>query len=228
LRLLVCALAGYAAAAYVMSRLRLARAEDYAFVIVIVALAAHWLWFDQMLHAENRYYLRTMLIVATPMLGLVASLGVLRTNEPDGALRRSLALVSAAMPVRALARVLLILALIHAIETAKFTTAWAGYREAVRTLAASSASDPRLGDARFISAERLAAEEARLGWGSTIPFLSVLVTPGFAPARLVVAPDVNFFWLSCETATASAETAAALAAETRDMLRVYSCLHRRN
>jgi hypothetical protein len=87
--------------------------------------------------------------------------------------------------------------------------------------------NPVLGDTRFVSSQRLDAEAARLGWGSTIPYRSVLVTAGSAPARIVVAAEVNFFWISCETATASAESADTLPVATRDMLQVYSCLHRR-
>ena len=222
LRLIICAVVGYVLVLSLLSRLRLARAEDYAFALVAAILAAHWLWFDQTLHADNRYYLRTVLIVATPALGLLAATAASGLMPP----RRFTFLT--AIPTRALVRVFIILALIHVVETAKFATAWAAYREAVRMLAAGSLSDAVLGDPRFVSSERVEAEAARLGWDSTSPYLSVLVTPGFAPARIVVAPDVNFFWISCETATASAESASAIPAATRDMLRVYSCLHRRD
>jgi len=131
------------------------------------------------------------------------------------------------VPSRSILVVLLVVALVHAVETAKFTATWTDYKGAVRTLAASNASDPSLGNARFVSSDRLVAEETRLSWPSTSPFLSVLVTPNFAPARLVVAPDVNFFWISSETATASLEAAGALPVATRDLLRIYSCLHRK-
>jgi hypothetical protein len=208
-------------------RFHVARAEDCALACVVALLVVHWLWSDQTLHTDNRYYLRTILIVATPALGLLAALRVLHASGRVVMLPRVLALLSAATAMRALVRVLLILTLIHAAETAKFTSAWAGYREEVRKLAAGGASDPVLGDPRFVSSERLDAEAARLGWDSTSPYLSVLVTPGFTPAHLVVAPTVNFFWISCETATVSAESAGALPAATREMLQVYSCLHRR-
>lgn len=228
LRLIVSALVGYALVSSLLWWLRVAKAEDWALVFVLALLATHWLWSDQTLHADNRYHLRTVLIVATPAFGLLAAIQALRAEGRGATLPRSVLSACAAMPSRALLRVLLILALIHAVETAKFTSAWSAYREAVRTLAAGSASDPRLGDPRFVSTDRLDSEAARLGWDSTSPYLSVLVTPGFAPARLAVAPEVNFFWISCKTATASAERAGALPAATRDMLQVYSCLHRRN
>ncbi|MBV8835296.1 MAG: hypothetical protein JO000_02060, partial [Alphaproteobacteria bacterium] len=228
LRLIVGALVGYALAASLLWRLGVTKAEDWALAFVLPLLATHWVWSDQTLHADNRYYLRTVLIVATPALGLSAAIQVLRAEARGVTLAQSVASACAAIPSRALVRVLLILALIHAVETAKFTSAWTAYREAVRTLAAAGASDPLLGDPRFVSADRLAPQAARLRWSSTSPYLSVLVTPGLAPAHLVVAPEVNFFWISCKTATTSAESAGALPAATRDMLQVYSCLHRRN
>jgi len=225
-RLLACTLGGYALGFALLSRLKLARAEDWAFWLVVAVLAAHWLWLDQTLHADNRYYLRTVVIVATPLLGLSAAIRVLRSGRHIP-LPRPLSRLSAALPARAMLRMVLIVALVHAVETAKFAAAWTDYRQAIRTLAASDASDPRLGNERFVSSERLDTEESRLEWRSTSPFLSVLVTSDFAPARLVVAPDVNFFWISCETATASLDAAGALPLATRELLRIYSCLHRK-
>jgi len=225
LRLIGCSLAGYALAAYLLSRLKVAKAADCALALAIAILAAHWLWFDQSLHADNRYYLRTIVIVATPLFGLAAARRALGKTSDRLMLPRSLARLIGAVPARAMLGLLVILTLIHAVEAAKFISAWTSYREAVRTLAASSASDPALGDPRFVSSDRIDAD-ARLGWASTTPFLSVLVTRDLAPAHIVVAPDANFFWISCETATANAQSARALPAATRDMLRAYSCLHR--
>lgn len=225
-RLLACAVAGYAFLFALLSYRKIPRAEDFAFAAVVALLAVYWLRLDEALHAESRYYLRTVLIVATPLLGLLAAARVLRANGHTVPLPHALALLVTVLPARTLLRLLLIVTAIHVIETAKFAVAWSDYRQSVQTLAASAAADPGLGNARFVSAERLDTGDSRLAWPSTAPFLSVLVTPDFAPAHLVVSPETNFFWLPCETAIASAKAAGALPVATRDLLQVYSCLHR--
>jgi hypothetical protein len=52
------------------------------------------------------------------------------------------------------------------------------------------------------------------------------VAPGFAPHRLVVDPAGNYFWLSCETATANERADRAVPVETRRLVRLHACLHR--
>jgi hypothetical protein len=121
--------------------------------------------------------------------------------------------------------VFIVLTLVHVVETAKFVTAWSSYRSAVATLAMSTESDPALGDPRFVSSERIRADLNRLAWFSTIPYLSVIVA-SFTPNRLVIDPAGNYFWLSCATATANAKTIGATPAAGRDLVRIYSCLHR--
>jgi hypothetical protein len=86
-------------------------------------------------------------------------------------------------------------------------------------------ADPALGDPRFVSSERIAADLNRLSWFSTTPYLSVIVA-NFMPNRLVIDPTGNYFWLSCATATANAKAVRAIPAEGRDLVRIYSCLHR--
>ena len=54
-----------------------------------------------------------------------------------------------------------------------------------------------------------------------------LLAPNLKPGRLVVHPTANYFWLSCETATENLQARRALPAESRELVRVYSCLHRR-
>jgi hypothetical protein len=196
-----------------------------AFCVVTLALVIRWLWFDQTLHAEDRYYLRTALIVLTPVFGALAAAQALPASP---AATRLVAALAAIVPARAATGMLLLVTLVHAVETAKFTAAWAQYTAALRGLAAGPAADPRLGDARFVSSERLGDMQTRLGWESTTPFLSILVTPDFAPARLVVAPGADFFWISCKTATASLEAPGPLPAQARSLVRAYSCLHRRD
>ena len=77
--LLLATLAGYAAIFLVLSRLAPRRADVYAAVIVLVVLAVYWLWLDDTLHASSRYYLRTALVILTPVFGALAALGA--SNE---------------------------------------------------------------------------------------------------------------------------------------------------
>ncbi len=90
----------------------------------------------------------------------------------------------------------------------------------------SAASDPQLGNPRFVSAHRLGEERNQFSWGSTTHFLSVLVAPGMKPERLVVDPDTNYFWLSCPTATANMVASRRLPLESRQLIRAHACLHR--
>ena len=226
--LLLCALAGYAIACYALRHLE-GRAHLYAGALVAGALALYWLRFDHALHAENRYYLRTVLLLATPAFGFFAAAQAL-SSEGSVALpwlpRVMDALTGDVMARAAIGAVLLVM-LIHCVETVKFLHAWTGYKTAVRSLATGAASDAALGDARFVSSKRIGADLNRLSWFSTTPFLSVLLAPNFKPGRLVVHPTVNYFWLSCETATESLQARRTLPAESRELVRVYSCLHRR-
>jgi hypothetical protein len=114
---------------------------------------------------------------------------------------------------------------VHLVETIKFVTAWTSYRTAVAALATSRESDPALGDPRFVSSQRIPADLNRLSWFSTTPYLSVIVA-NFMPNRLVIDPAGNYFWLSCATATANVKAISATPAEGRDLVRIYSCLHR--
>jgi hypothetical protein len=127
---------------------------------------------------------------------------------------------------RAAAGAILLATLVHTVETAKFVTAWTQYETAMRALAMGTASDPGLGDPHFVSAARIDPRFNRLTWNSTAPYLSVIVTHDLAPARLAVDPRANYFWLSCDTATASEAAASAVPAETRRLVRVHACRHR--
>ena len=95
----------------------------------------------------------------------------------------------------------------------------------MRALAPARASDPALGDPRFVSSDRIGADLNRLSWFSTTQYLSVIVA-NFAPTRLVVDPASNYFWLSCETATKNYNAERAVPRETRGLVRTYACLHR--
>jgi hypothetical protein len=156
---------------------------------------------------------------------------VLSAMSGDGRLAGSFPRLERAMTTvrnrgtKPLTAVFLLLTLVHVVETAKFVGAWRHYRAAVAALATGTASDPALGDARFVSSERIAPDLKPLSWFSTTQYLSV-IAGHFKPNRLVIDPAGNYFWLSCATATANAEAARAVPAETRDLVRIYSCLHR--
>ena len=235
--LLLGALAAYAIVFLVLRLLAPQRAHIYAFAIVALALAIYWLRFDHSLHTQNRYYVRTAIFFITPLAGALTALCALRA---EGRLRVPIAFLAPyadalADRVTALARgvagraavgAILTLALVHAVETAKFVAAWTGYEAAVRALAMGTASDPALGDPRFVSSDRIDAGLNRLRWQTTTPYLSVLLAPGFLPARLVVDPSSGYFWLTCRRATADAKADLAIPAASRELIRTYACEHR--
>jgi hypothetical protein len=226
--LLFATLAGYGLIFLVLSRLAPERAYLYAAAIMIAALAVYWLGFDRTIHASSRYYLRTALVIVTPLFGALAVLSVM---SGDGRLAVSFPRLERTITAlrnrgaRPLAAAFLLLTLVHAIETGKFVAAWSHYRAEVAALATGDASDPALGDPRFVSSERIASDLNRLSWFSTTPYLSA-ITAQFKPNRLVIDPAGNYFWLSCATATANEKAARTVAAESRDLVRIYSCLHR--
>jgi hypothetical protein len=226
--LLFAALAGYGVIFLALSRLTPDRAYLYAALIVISALIIYWLWLDHSVLASSRYYLRTALVIVTPAFGALAVLSAWPNDrQPAFPFPRLQRVMNAARhrDARPLAAVLIVLTLVHVVETAKFVAAWSNYRAAVTALAMSDDSDPELGDSRFVSSERIPANLNRLSWFSTTPYLSVIVA-NFMPNRLVIDPAANYFWLSCATATANAKAAGATPAQGRDLVRIYSCLHR--
>jgi len=226
--LLLAALAGYSVIFLVLLRLAQDKAHLYAAAVVMAALTIYWLWFDQTIHASSRYYLRTALVIVTPVLGALAALGAIygdgRLAFPLLGLERSKTAVRHRW-AKPLAAAFILLTLVHVIETVKFVAAWTDYRTAVAALATGDQSDPALGNPHFVSSERIASRLNRLSWFSTTPYLSVIVAD-FMPNRLVIDPTGNYFWLSCATATANAKAARALQAESRDLVRIFSCLHR--
>ena len=225
--LLFAALAGYVVIFLMLTRLAPRRAYLYAIVTMTALLAVYWLWFDHTIHASSRYYLRTALAVVTPAFGALAALDA---ALKEGRLVFFPSLERAMTAVRnrgarPSAAAFILLTLVHAIETGKFVAAWAEYRRAVATLAIGDQSDSTLGHPHFISSQRIGPTLNQLSWFSTTPYLSVIVA-NFAPNRLVIDPAGNYFWLSCATATANAKAARATPAAGRDLLRIYSCLHR--
>ncbi|HEY2526684.1 MAG TPA: hypothetical protein VGJ20_01855 [Xanthobacteraceae bacterium] len=228
--LLFAALAGYGIGFAALRRLRPSTAHIWAGALVAVALSIYWLWFDHALHGEERYYSRTVLLLATAALGALAGLFALeaegRLKLPVPWLPELIAMLKAERTVRVVTGAFILIMLIHTVETAKFVRTWTDYTAAVRMLATNTMSDPALGDPRFVSSARISPDLNRLSWFSTTPYLSILVAPGLAPTRLVVDPTAAYFWLSCETATASAMADRAVPTQSRRLVRVYACLHR--
>jgi len=194
---------------------------------LVAVLCIYWLGFDHSVHANSRYYMRTALVVATPLLGIVATLGA---PNREGLVAHPLAkfqhtIGSFLGRICALTSILFAVTLIHVVETAKFVTAWSRYRDVIATLAMSQDSDPALGDLRFVSSRRGPSALVPLEWFSTVPYLSVILS-NFRPNRLVIDPAGNYFWLSCATATASLERQLVVPPGARELIRTYSCLHR--
>ncbi len=223
-------IASYGVVFLVLARLTPAKAPIYVASIVAAALAAYWILVDHGLHAADRYYLRTILVIVTPMLGVLAAVHALRAGGrqilPMPGLARIMTVLSSRAIARAISGAFLLVMLVYAVETAKFVMAWTKYKAAVAALATGAASDPSLGDPHFVSSDRIGADRNRLSWFSTTPYLSVVVAK-FAPTRLVVDSRANnYFWLSCETATANLKADRAVPAESRRLVRINACLHR--
>jgi hypothetical protein len=203
------------------------RACFLALSIVLALLCIFWFRFDHSVNASSRYYLRTGLVIATPLLGVMAALAAMTREgliaNPLANLRY--AAISRQRGMCALASIFFAVTLIHMVETRKFVTAWSGYRVAISTLAMSKDSDPALGNPRFVSSRRIPLDLVPLEWFSTIPYLSAILA-NFRPNRLVIDPAGNYFWLSCATATHSMERQLVVPLHTRELIRTYSCLHR--
>jgi hypothetical protein len=230
LLLLFAALAGYGIAVALFRGLSPAKAQIYAACTCVVALAVYWVWFDRSLLTEARYNLRTVLLFATPVLGILAAVQAMhedaRRKSPFPFLVRVADAVEQRLNPRVISGAILLTMLVYTVETSKFVWAWMDYKAAVRTLATGTDSDPALGNPLFVSTRRIGADLNRLAWNSTTPYLSVLVAPGLAPTRLVVDPDAGYFWLSCETATRSERTSTVIPAQGRRLIRLCACLHR--
>jgi hypothetical protein len=209
--------------------LRITR-PPFAALVCAGGLVVFWLLFDRWLLTEARYDLRTILLIGLPLLGFMAALQSMSDDawkrSPVPFLRRFLESAQHVAVPGALAGALALVLLVHTVETGKFLRAWTAYKSAVRALATGTASDPALGSALFVSAERISPDLNRLAWNSTTPFLAVLVAPDLAPSRLVVDPSAGYFWLPCRTARASEAASLALPTTARRLIRLHACLHR--
>src|SRR5205823_1997626 len=129
--LLLAALTAYGAILVAISMLSPKRAWIYSLGIVLVALSVYWLQFDHSVHASSRYYLRTALVLLTPLFGAVAAFSAMAADEITF---RRLATLQHFMispshgAICAFAGAFAIVTLIHAVETEKFVSAWTGYR----------------------------------------------------------------------------------------------------
>jgi hypothetical protein len=227
--LLIVVLAGYSLLFLALSRIMAMQMALLATLAVsAIALLIYWLQFDQWVHASNRYYLRTALVIITPVFGVLSAVYAMQADGPPvncPRLLQTAKFLASGTVIRVCTGAIILCTVIHVVQTAKFVTGWTAYKAAVRALALGSASDAALGDPRFVSTERISPELNQLGWFSTVEYLSVIVS-GFKPARIVVDPAGNYFWLSCETATESAKAARSVPVPARELIRIYSCLHR--
>jgi hypothetical protein len=204
------------------------KAHIYSGLMVAVGLTGFWLLFDPPLHTENRYFLRTILVLALPCFGALAAIyalaaeGVLKSG-PLSRLRLSL---TSPDVTRAAAAAVLLVTLVNAVETARFVTAWKAYTLSVRDLVMGPEFDSWLGSPRFVSSSRIDAALQQLSWSSTTPYLAVLIAPNFSPKRLLIDPQAHYFWLPCTLAHAHELAARAIPVEIRRMIRVHACLHR--
>jgi hypothetical protein len=227
---ILAALSAYAILVTVLRRFAGPRAPRLAAVAVAAGLAAWWFAVDTTLVTQERYYMRTALLYATPALGGLAALAMLwregRLGSPFAFAGPPVGKAAACLPVRALGPALALLMLVQAVEAGKFIRAWHPYMAAVRGLAMGEAADPELGDAAFVSSKRIDAMTDRMSWHSTTPYLSALVAPGMAPRRLVVDPASGYFWLNCVTARRVEGSPRAVPLETRRLVRIHACRHR--
>jgi hypothetical protein len=224
---LLVALTAFGAIFAVVSLFSPKQACLYALGFTLIGLSIYWLQFDQSVHASSRYYLRTALVLLTPTFGALA---VLTAMVGDGLIVRPLTtpllLTSSSQQVIcALAGAFAVVTLVHAVETERFVNAWTDYRKAISALAMGQEADPSLGNPHFVSSLRISPRLNPLSWFSTIPYLSASLA-NFSPNRLVIDPKGNYFWLSCATATQNRDASRAVPVETRELVRIYSCLHR--
>ena len=227
---LLAVLAGYGSVVALLRWMKTANSEGFGVAACAAALGIYWIWFDDSLLTSGRYNLRTLMLIMIPSFGVIASVHAMddteRHSSPFPFLPSWTTAVEAATNPRVAAGALLLIMLIHAVETTKFVLAWSDYKAAVRALAAGTISDPQLGDPFFVSSSRIGAELNRLSWNSTTPYLSVLLAPGLELTRLVVDPDARYFWLSCKTARQSEASSTAIPAAARRLVRIHACLHR--
>jgi hypothetical protein len=224
--LIVAAIGGFLVLLFVLRSAKFYSAAMISYFIVLLALMTYWIVFDPELHADERYYLRTAVIILTPAVGLLAvcaafSAKLIQLAKTAYAIPNVL---FARFGVQTFAGAFLLILVIHAAETARFADAWRDHLALFQSMVTQASARSREVE---IDAENPEYEE--LPWFSTLPYLSVLVAPDFKPARLGIDPRSDYFWITCATATASVKKAgpSGIPAQSREMIRRYSCQHRR-
>src|SRR4029078_12279543 len=184
--LLIAVLTAYGLLFFAFSRVLAAdTALIAALAVSAIALLVYWLQFDQWVHASNRYYLRTALVVITPAFGALSAVYAMRADGAPVACPHLLQIakfLANVMVIRACIGAIILCMAIHVVQTAKFVTEWTAYKAAVKALALGSSSDPALGDPRFVSSHRISPELNHLVLFSTVEYLSAIVSD-FKPAR---------------------------------------------
>ncbi len=224
--LLAATAGGFMTLFLVLRSANMRHAPETSAAAALAALVLYWLFGDPALHASDRYYLRTALIVLTPALGVVAVCAayegrLIRLAEKIYGVARGLFVN---VGVRGVAVALLLVLLIHGAETARFAAAWDDHLVMFKKIV----TEPQPQSPGIVNIDPERPEFEELPWFSTLPYLSVLVAPGFRPARLAVDPKSDYFWISCATATASVRKAGphGIPAQSRAMIRDLNCKHR--
>lgn len=195
----------------------------------VVAVAAAFAIIDPPAHGAQRYGVR---IVVLSLLALAAGVASLAHARSEGTGRWLLAFEPQWLGARlhrltapALAALIVTFAL-HVTEEARFISAWRTYIADVRALAMGDASDPQLGDAAYVSTQRLPARRDEMWWNSTTLYLSIMLAPGFEPMRLVIDPTGGYFWLNCKAATQSRDQYSPMPRSTRALVATFACKNR--
>lgn len=216
----------FLAAFYSLRRAGLSRAATVVFVLTLMALAAYWIAGTHELHTDHRYYLRTVVIVICPVLAMLATCTAFggAPFKPAHVACTIPRTIVAGIGAQALSALLLLAVTIHGVETYRFAIAWREYLTVFRRIVVQS---PSLGTP-YANIDPDNPEFRGMPWFSTLPYLSVLVAPAYAPARLAVDPRSDYFWISCPDATASVQKASerGVPATSRKMIRDYNCKHR--
>lgn len=155
--LLCTAVVAYSVAFLALYRLS-PKAHLYAALLVALGLAVYWLGYDRALDGNERYPLRTVLLIGTAAMGALAGGYALVAEErlmlPVPFLPQLLLALAQRVSTRAIIGAVLVVVLVHAVEAARFVRAWTDYMAVVKQLAMGGASDLALGDARFVSSAR--------------------------------------------------------------------------
>jgi len=217
---------GYLLLFLALRRAGVSHAAGAAFVAALAALSAYWFLGNHEIHTENRYYLRTVIIILCPLIaaGSICAAFGSELVRPAGMFCKILHTVARRIGAGALAALLLLTIAIHAVETARFAAGWTEYLAIFRGMVSKAETPER----KYVEIDPDNPKFHDMPWFSTLPYLSVLVAPGFKPHRLVIDPKSDYFWVSCANLTASVRKGNGLSipAQSRQMIRDYNCRNR--